>query len=72
MFYPIQFTRLQNLVDVSVTVDAGGSSSQAGAIRYALSVCLKSFVDKGWGSNHNIDHLRMILYLKLFLFLAYH
>ena len=47
MFYPLQFTRLMNLVDVSVIVDAGGSSSQAGAIRYALSVCLKSFVDKG-------------------------
>jgi len=46
VFYPLQFTRLLNLVDVSVTVDAGGSSSQAGAIRYALSVCLKSFVDK--------------------------
>ena len=46
ILYPLQFTRLLNLVDVSVTVDAGGSTGQAGAARYALAVCLKSFVDK--------------------------
>jgi small subunit ribosomal protein S9 len=45
VMYPLQFTRLLGLVDVECVVDAGGCRGQAGAIRYALSVCLKSFVD---------------------------
>ena len=44
--YPLQFTRLLGLVDVECVVDAGGYSGQAGAIRYALSMCLRSFVDE--------------------------
>jgi len=46
IMYPLQFTRLLGLVDVECVVDAGGPSSQAGAIRYALSMCLRSFVDQ--------------------------
>ena len=46
VMYPLQFTRLLGLVDVEVLVDAGGPSSQAGAIRYALSMSLRSFVDE--------------------------
>ena len=46
VMYPLQFTRLLGLVDVECVVDAGGPSSQAGAIRYALSMCLRSFVDQ--------------------------
>jgi ribosomal protein S9 len=34
------------LVDVEVVVSGGGSSSQAGAIRYAIAMCLRSFVEK--------------------------
>jgi small subunit ribosomal protein S9 len=34
------------LVDVEVAVCGGGSSSQAGAIRYAIAMCLRSFVEK--------------------------
>jgi small subunit ribosomal protein S9 len=45
VMYPLQFTKLLGIVDVDVMVDAGGSDSQAGAIRYATSVCLKTFVD---------------------------
>lgn len=33
-------------VDLVATVAGGGPSGQAGAIRYALSICLRSFVDK--------------------------
>ena len=44
--YPLELTRLLGLVDVECIVDAGGPSSQAGAIRYALSMCLRSFVDE--------------------------
>ncbi len=43
--HPLQFTRMLGLVDVEVVVDGGGNAGQAGAIRYALSMCLKSFVD---------------------------
>lgn len=46
IMYPLQFTRLLGLVDVECIVDAGGFSSQAGAIRYALSMALRSFVDE--------------------------
>jgi len=46
VMFPLQFTRLLGLVDVECTVDAGGNASQAGAIRYALSMCLRSFVDE--------------------------
>ena len=45
VLYPLQFTRLLGLVDVECIVDFGGTTGQAGAIRYALSQCLKSFVD---------------------------
>jgi len=34
------------LVDVEASVSGGGSSGQAGAIRYALAMCLRSFVEK--------------------------
>ena len=44
--YPIQFTKQLGLVDVECIVDAGGSSGQSGAIRYALAMCLRSFVDE--------------------------
>ena len=44
--YPLQFTNLLGLVDVECVVDAGGPASQAGAIRYALAMCLRSFTDE--------------------------
>ena len=34
------------LVDVEATLSGGGSSSQAGAMRYAIARCLRSFVEK--------------------------
>ena len=46
VMYPIQFTKLLGLVDVNCIVDSGGSSGQAGAIRYALSMCLRSFIEE--------------------------
>lgn len=32
-------------VDVEANIDGGGFSGQAGAIRWGLSMCLRSFVD---------------------------
>ena len=39
--YPLSVTKLLGLVDVECIVDAGGPTGQAGAIRYALSMCLR-------------------------------
>lgn len=44
--YPLQLTKLLGQVDVECIVDSGGSSGQAGAIRYALAMALRSFVDQ--------------------------
>jgi len=46
IMYPLQFTKLLGLVDVNCIVDSGGSSGQAGAVRYALSMCLRSLVEE--------------------------
>ena len=46
IMYPLQFTKLLGLVDVHCIVDSGGASGQAGAIRYALSMCLRSFIEE--------------------------
>ena len=45
VMYPLQFTKLLGLVDVEAVVYAGGCSSQAGAVRYATSLCVRPFVD---------------------------
>jgi small subunit ribosomal protein S9 len=34
------------LVDVEATISGGGCSGQAGAMRYAIAMCLRSFVEK--------------------------
>ena len=43
--FPLQFTDQLFKVDIEATVKGGGVSTQAGAIRYALSRALRSFVD---------------------------
>merc|ERR550519_91460 len=46
LLYPLQFTKMLGLVDIKATVRNGGPSGQAGALRYGISMCLRSFVDK--------------------------
>jgi len=46
LMYPLQFTKLLGLVDLSIEVSGSGPSAQAGAIRYATAMGLRSFVDK--------------------------
>lgn len=36
---------MMNKVDVIANVEGGGPSGQAGAIRWGISMCLRSFVD---------------------------
>ena len=38
--YPIEITNLQGKLDVKATVEGGGNSGQAGALRHALSKAL--------------------------------
>lgn len=46
IMYPLQFSKMLGLVDLSAEVWDGGPSGQAGAIRYATAMCLRSFVDR--------------------------
>lgn len=45
IIFPLDFCDQLGKVDVVATVEGGGSSSQAGAIRLGISMCLRSFVD---------------------------
>jgi len=46
VIFPLELSNQLGKVDVIATVSEGGSAAQAGAIRYALSMCLRSFVDE--------------------------
>merc|ERR1719206_365381 len=46
VMYPVQFTKLLGQIDLDVLVDGGGVTSQAGAIRYATAMGIRSFVDE--------------------------
>jgi len=46
LMFPLQFTKLLGLVDIKAEVCGGGPSGQAGAMRYAIAMGLRSFVDK--------------------------
>lgn len=45
IIFPLQFTDMLGKVDVMATVEGGGLSGQAGAIRHGISMSLRSFVD---------------------------
>ena len=45
VLFPLQFVGKLGEMDVEVSVEGGGLSGQAGAIRYALAKALSSFVD---------------------------
>lgn len=42
--FPLQYSGMLTSVDVEATVEGGGHSGQAGAIRFAVATALKSFV----------------------------
>lgn len=46
LLFPLIFSNMQNKVDIEAEVKNGGSSGQAGAIRWGISWGLRSFVDK--------------------------
>ena len=45
VLFPLQLSGLLNTVDVEAVVDCGGPSGQAGAMRYGISMALRSFLD---------------------------
>jgi len=57
ILYPLQVTKMVGLVDLDISVHGGGSSGQAGAIRYALAMCLRSFVEKSMVDDMKINGL---------------
>lgn len=46
ILFPLQFTNMVNKVDVVAEAEGGGYMGQAGAIRYGLSLALRSFLDE--------------------------
>jgi small subunit ribosomal protein S9 len=57
IIYHLQFTKMLGLVDIDVNVSGSGPSAQAGAIRYATSMCLRSFVEKSMVDDMKINGL---------------
>jgi len=55
LLFPLQFTKLLGLVDIKIQIGGGGPSGQAGAIRYAMAMGLRSFVDK-----ETIDDMKLV------------
>lgn len=43
--FPLHFTEMLGTVDVVADVEGGGVTGQSGAVRYALAMALRSFVD---------------------------
>ena len=46
IMFPLQFSKMLGLVDLRAVVSGGGPSGQAGAVRYATSMAVRSFVEK--------------------------
>lgn len=45
ILFPLIFSNMLNKVDIEANVEGGGPSGQAGAIRWGISMALRSFVD---------------------------
>ncbi|XP_037027846.1 28S ribosomal protein S9, mitochondrial [Bradysia coprophila] len=45
LLFPLLFARMNDKVDVEANVEGGGPSGQAGAVRWGIAMCLRSFVD---------------------------
>ncbi|XP_053673924.1 28S ribosomal protein S9, mitochondrial [Anopheles nili] len=45
ILFPVLFTNMQGKVDIFANVSGGGTSSQAGAVRWGIAMALRSFVD---------------------------
>jgi len=55
LLFPLQISKMLGIVDLQITVGGGGPSGQAGAIRYATAMGLRSFVDK-----RTVDDMKLV------------
>lgn len=46
ILFPLIFTGMLNKVDIEANVEGGGPAGQAGAVRWGISMALRSFVDE--------------------------
>lgn len=60
VLFPLIFTDMLNKIDIEATTHTGGPSGQAGAVRFGISLCLKSFVD-----DDMVEKMRIAGLLKL-------
>lgn len=64
VIFPLIFTDMLGKVDVEATVTGGGPAGQAGAIRYGISLGLRSFLspeiveEMRLGNQINLSYLR--------------
>lgn len=68
ILFPLIFTQMLGKCDVTANVAGGGTSGQAGAIRWGIAMCLRSFVDAEMvesmrlGKSIDLACLRQIFY----------
>jgi len=55
LLFPLQFSKMLGIVDLKMTVGGGGPSGQAGALRYAIAMAIRSFVDK-----QTVDDMKLV------------
>lgn len=60
IIFPLQFSDMLGKVDVVASVEGVGSSAQAGAIRYGISMCLRSFLDAETIENMRLGNLKLV------------
>lgn len=58
--FPLVFSGMLHKVDIEANVSGGGEMSKAGAIRWGISMALRSFVD-----SDTLDRMRLGEILKL-------
>lgn len=65
--FPLIFTGTLQKVDVEANVEGGGEMGQAGAIRWGISMALRSFVD-----TDTLDRMRLGEIYPIFFLIIFH
>lgn len=63
VMFPLVFSGMLHKVDVEANVEGGGEMGQAGAIRWGVSMALRSFVD-----TDTLDRMRLGEFLLSYQF----
>lgn len=62
VMFPLVFSGMLEKVDIEANVEGGGEMGQAGAIRWGISMALRSFVD-----SDTLDRMRLGEFLIIFI-----